>query len=133
LNLEAPLKITANLGQDIFRPPNVNGWPEGEYWINSHTLQLRKHFLEYVFLAQNQLQSKRKQKFNGKKMNMKMDIRLDQWTKTLSNTKNKHDQIAKVLISSNYTANINNLVNEDYINDFDFIKKVVLSPYYQLK
>ena len=132
-NLEVPLKITANLGQDIFHPPNVKGWPGGEYWINSHTLQLRKHFLEYIFLAQNQSQSKRNQKFNKNKMNMKMDINLDQWTQTLSNTNNKHDQITKVLISSNYTANINNLVNEDYVNNFDFIKRVVLSPYYQLK
>ncbi|MFQ5688260.1 MAG: hypothetical protein ACE5GV_16545, partial [Candidatus Scalindua sp.] len=102
-------------------------------WINSHTLQLRKHFLEYIFPAQNRSQLKRKQKFNKNKMNMKMDINLDQWTQTLSNTNNKHDHIAKVLISSNYTANIDNLVNEDYVSDFDFIKKVVLSPYYQLK
>lgn len=132
-NLEAPLKITAHLGQDIFHPPNVKGWPGSEYWINSHTLQLRKHFLEYIFPAQNRSQLKRKQKFNKNKMNMKMDINLDQWTQTLSNTNNKHDHIAKVLISSNYTANIDNLVNEDYVSDFDFIKKVVLSPYYQLK
>ncbi len=133
LNLEAPLKITANLGQDIFYPPNVKGWPGGEYWINSRTLQLRKHYLEYIFLTQNQSQSKRKQGFNVNKMNMKMGINLDQWTQTLSDTNSKYNQIVNILISSNDTAYINSLVNEDYVNDFEFIKKVVLSPYYQLK
>ena len=132
-NLEAPLKITANLGQNIFYPPNVKGWPGGEYWINSHTLQLRKHFLENIFLAQNRLQSKREQKFNANKMDMKMNVNLDEWAQTSFDTNDKNNQLAKVLISSNDTAYINSLVNEDYVNDFEFIKKIVLSPYYQLK
>ncbi len=132
-DLEAPLKITANLGQNIFYPPNVKGWPGGEYWINSHTLQLRKYFLEYIFLAQKRLQSERKQQFSKKRMNMKMNLNLDQWTQTFFNTDNKHEQIAKVLISSNYVVNIENLDNSDDIDNFDFIKEVVLSPYYQLK
>jgi uncharacterized protein (DUF1800 family) len=34
------------LGQDLFSPPNVKGWPGGEAWINSTTLLARKQFLE---------------------------------------------------------------------------------------
>jgi uncharacterized protein (DUF1800 family) len=44
-----PLPFTfllANLGQDLFSPPNVKGWPGGEAWINSTTLLARKQFLE---------------------------------------------------------------------------------------
>ena len=37
------------LGQDLFTPPNVKGWPGGEAWINSTTLLGRKRFLEQVF------------------------------------------------------------------------------------
>ena len=37
------------LGQDIFSPPNVKGWPGGEAWINSNTLLVRKQFLERLF------------------------------------------------------------------------------------
>jgi len=37
------------LGQDIFSPPNVKGWPGGEAWINSTTLLARKQFLDRVF------------------------------------------------------------------------------------
>ena len=37
------------LGQDLFAPPNVKGWPGGEAWINSATLLARKQLLERLF------------------------------------------------------------------------------------
>jgi uncharacterized protein (DUF1800 family) len=39
------------LGQNLFAPPNVKGWPGGEAWINSTTLLARKQFLERLFRA----------------------------------------------------------------------------------
>ena len=36
----------AGIGQNLFSPPNVKGWPGGEAWINSDTLLARKQFLE---------------------------------------------------------------------------------------
>ena len=39
------------LGQDIFDPPNVKGWPGGEHWITSDSLLNRKHILERVIEA----------------------------------------------------------------------------------
>jgi len=39
----------SRLGQDLFAPPNVKGWPGGEAWINATTLLSRKQFLEMVF------------------------------------------------------------------------------------
>jgi uncharacterized protein (DUF1800 family) len=47
-----PLALTfllRTLGQDLFSPPNVKGWPGGEAWINSTTLLARKQFLERLF------------------------------------------------------------------------------------
>ena len=44
------------LGQDIFAPPNVKGWPGGETWINSATLLQRKQLLERLFRAQEMRQ-----------------------------------------------------------------------------
>ena len=42
-----PLAFTVrNLGQDLFAPPNVRGWPGGDAWINSTTLLARKQFIE---------------------------------------------------------------------------------------
>jgi uncharacterized protein (DUF1800 family) len=40
---------TNQLGQVLFAPPNVKGWPGGETWINSTTLLRRKAFLEQLF------------------------------------------------------------------------------------
>ncbi len=37
------------LGQDLFAPPNVKGWPGGDNWINATTLLSRRQFLENVF------------------------------------------------------------------------------------
>lgn len=50
-----PLPFTftlRQLGQDLFAPPNVKGWPGGEGWINSTTLLARKQFLERLFRGQ---------------------------------------------------------------------------------
>ncbi len=41
--------VVAQLGQNLFSPPNVKGWPGGEAWINSTTLLARKQFLEQLF------------------------------------------------------------------------------------
>ncbi len=35
-----------NMEQRLFDPPNVRGWPGGEYWINSKTLAERKNFAQ---------------------------------------------------------------------------------------
>jgi len=45
--------LTASLGQNLFSPPNVKGWPGGEAWINSTTLLQRKQFLERLFRGQD--------------------------------------------------------------------------------
>jgi uncharacterized protein (DUF1800 family) len=43
--------VVAQLGQNLFSPPNVRGWPGGEAWINSSTLLARKGFAERIFRA----------------------------------------------------------------------------------
>lgn len=39
------------LGQDLFDPPNVKGWPGGSAWITSNTLLARQKFLDRVARA----------------------------------------------------------------------------------
>jgi uncharacterized protein (DUF1800 family) len=41
----------ATMGQNLFGPPNVKGWPGGDAWINSSTLLARKAFLDRLFRA----------------------------------------------------------------------------------
>jgi len=40
--------VAAGMGQNLFAPPNVRGWPGGAAWINSNTLLARKQFLDRV-------------------------------------------------------------------------------------
>ncbi|MCG5073764.1 DUF1800 domain-containing protein [Paraburkholderia tagetis] len=42
---------SAALGENLFYPPNVKGWPGGAMWINSATLLARKQFVEQLFRA----------------------------------------------------------------------------------
>lgn len=47
-----PLARTVGaLGERLFYPPNVKGWPGGDAWINSATLLARKQFVERLFRA----------------------------------------------------------------------------------
>lgn len=40
------------LGQDLFYPPNVKGWPGGRAWITSNSLLLRYNIPAYVLLGE---------------------------------------------------------------------------------
>jgi len=49
--LDAPLSCSPNIGdtmramgQDLFNPPNVKGWSEGQSWINTMSLLARMNF-----------------------------------------------------------------------------------------
>ncbi len=45
-NSEMLMRLSAQLGQDLFNPPNVKGWPGGPDWISAATLLQRQKFLE---------------------------------------------------------------------------------------
>ncbi len=40
------------LGQVLFNPPNVAGWPGGRHWINSSSLMIRLHFPQLLSQGQ---------------------------------------------------------------------------------
>ena len=47
------------LGQNLFAPPNVKGWPGGESWIDAATLLGRKQWLERTFRGGDNLEAMR--------------------------------------------------------------------------
>jgi hypothetical protein len=49
--------ISRQLGQDLFGPPNVKGWPGGEAWLTTTTLLARKGFLNRLFRADEMLRA----------------------------------------------------------------------------
>jgi uncharacterized protein (DUF1800 family) len=42
-------QLTAAMGQELFNPPNVKGWPGGRDWITAGTLAVRYHLPEALF------------------------------------------------------------------------------------
>jgi uncharacterized protein (DUF1800 family) len=47
----------ALLGQNLFLPPNVKGWPGGEVWINSASLLNRKQMLDRLFGSEDRMET----------------------------------------------------------------------------
>ncbi|MEX1117866.1 MAG: DUF1800 domain-containing protein [Terrimicrobiaceae bacterium] len=45
---EVFLGVLRVMGQDLFFPPDVNGWPGGGDWINSNTLLIRYNFANFL-------------------------------------------------------------------------------------
>ena len=50
-NVEALVGIQKLLGQILFRPPNVAGWPSGPEWIDASTLILRLRLVEVAMVS----------------------------------------------------------------------------------
>ncbi len=40
------------MGQDLFRPPNVGGWPGGRHWLNTRNIVARAKFAEALVAGQ---------------------------------------------------------------------------------
>lgn len=50
-NPRALVFVQKALGQTLFNPPNVAGWPGGKIWIDNATLMLRLNLVSYLFNA----------------------------------------------------------------------------------
>ena len=50
-NIEALMGIQKLLGQILFNPPNVAGWPSGAEWIDASTLMLRLRLMEIALAS----------------------------------------------------------------------------------
>ena len=58
-NEEAPIMIQKLLGQTLFMPPNVAGWPSDKGWIDSSTMMARMKIPQaLIFSSELNLQSK---------------------------------------------------------------------------
>ena len=55
-NLRPFVLSAALLGQNVFAPPNVKGWPGGEAWINTATLLGRKQLLDRLFRNEDRME-----------------------------------------------------------------------------
>jgi len=142
--------VTAQLGQNLFAPPNVRGWPGGEAWINSSTLLARKTFIERVFRVEELPRMARmamrrqaaqddpredknikrvKQATRERFVNAMGDIRfdVDRWSSDFASRPTRVDVERVVLAQAPV-----NPVPED-VRMREFLKALALDPAYQLK
>ena len=52
--------ILKNMGQELFNPPNVGGWPKGRSWVTPSSMIERAKFVEEIISEKNIIKSNRK-------------------------------------------------------------------------
>lgn len=73
---ESLVPVLRQLGQDLFNPPNVKGWPGGEVWINTNSLLARKTFLDRLLRTED-MQADMMQSETSEKMSKKAQMKQD--------------------------------------------------------
>lgn len=150
-NLRPFVLASALLGQNVFSPPNVKGWPGGETWINSATLLGRKQLLDRLFrnedrmemalramddsamLTGNQPPPGREQRMQRQMERQMGGIRwnLDKWAAQFAKGGNKPDAVANMTRVVLAMAPQGAAAVTD--NPADWARQLVADPAYQLK
>ncbi|NEX22601.1 DUF1800 domain-containing protein [Thiorhodococcus mannitoliphagus] len=80
-------RVSAQLGQQLFAPPNVQGWPGGETWLDARTLLLRQEVVRQWSRAQRpDPEAIRIARQGGGGMSLSerpLDFRIQTWVKAL--------------------------------------------------
>ena len=141
-NPDVLIQFQRTLGQVLFRPPNVAGWPGGQNWIDSSSLMYRMKIPSTILNAgvidfagkatpedEAYLASQRKQQFNVIK---RVQANAD-WNKFLEGIPLKipHEQVAAYLLEPPVNARIIAEINKatDIKN---MVIQLVSTPEYQL-
>ncbi len=134
-----PVSLAArNLGQDVFAPPNVKGWPGGEAWINSATLLGRRQLLARLFRAEEMptLPEDDMNNRDGKRqlrmaMRMQPDYRFNgvRWFGQFGGS----DAAARQQVTRLVLATAPQEASPANTDNLSFLNALVLDPVYQLK
>jgi uncharacterized protein (DUF1800 family) len=139
-----PLPLTfllRALGQDLFSPPNVKGWPGGDAWINSTTLLARRQFLERLFRVdesrmQAQMRDGQMKGINAlgdgreRFMRAALDIRFSgaEWLRQFGGDAAPEPGIERVLLALPPAS-----AEPVHAKGVDLIRRITADPAYQLK
>ena len=158
-NLRPFVLAAALLGQNLFSPPNVKGWPGGETWINSATLLGRKQLIDRLFRNEDKMETAMRSMdqmaaMNGepppqgqlarfqRQMERQMGgIRwnLDKWSAGFAGGAKNEDArnaMARVVLAmapQNAPNNAAQNAPAKSDNPADWVRQMVVDPVYQLK
>ncbi len=102
--------IERKLGQKLFRPPNVAGWPGGKSWIDNSTLISRMN-ISYLFIMAKDVETKGLIQTNNNKLKTK-SINLHPFIKEFKEMNEK--EIADELVEYFIHPKLN--INTDLLN-----------------
>jgi uncharacterized protein (DUF1800 family) len=132
---ESLVPVLRQLGQNLFDPPNVKGWPGGEVWINTNSLLARKTFLDRLLRTEdmqaNSAGMLQTDMLLGKKAQMKqyprsMGIRFyaQDW---FAQFKTSQQAQSLLLLQAPVAA------NTETPNTLSWLRALMLDPAFQLK
>jgi len=129
---------TRQLGQDLFGPPNVKGWPGGETWINSQTLLARRQLLSRLFRAEemptvvpNNMDDRQARRLRRLGLQMTSDyrFRVDDWFRQFTgHTASPLAQLTRLVLAASPHEPLPSSPDR-----LGWIRALVLDPVYQLK
>ncbi|MGH8719346.1 MAG: DUF1800 domain-containing protein [Burkholderiales bacterium] len=127
-NLRPVALAGAYLGQNIFSPPNVKGWPGGETWINSNTLLARKATLARLFRAEEMPSRETADKAARRMVKMERAVRgfTFDYPSWAGEFKSSQAEMSSLLLAIPPHRAPNG-------EGVDFVRALVLDPVYQLK
>ncbi len=122
----APIaRYCRRLGQDIFDPPTVKGWPGGKHWINADTLLARQAFLQKISRGRD-MHHMNMNTLKNKKSRMDIDIS-ENFLLELTDNQLRTDVIEQVLLS---IEKVNTISTKDI---YTYAMQLLQDPVYQLK
>lgn len=139
---------TAFLGQNLFAPPNVKGWPGGEAWINSTTLLGRKQFVARLFSNEDRMDAPMRgvdqmaeqngdlplparamrQQRQAERAMAALNWNLDRWAEGFRDRRGGQEGMAKMVL-----ATAPRLVPGKDTSPAEWARTLVADPAYQLK
>ena len=138
----------AGMGQNLFSPPNVRGWPGGEAWINTNTLLARKQFLERALTGKSAADAAMDESMSGpmkaeetprrrlQMLEQAVSVRVDAvaWlAKAGMAPERVADPAARAKLEQSVLAMPATALARDGSLGFDTLRAIVLDPAYQLK
>ncbi|WP_159467916.1 DUF1800 family protein [Dyadobacter sp. 3J3] len=147
VNKEPVLYIQKVLGQILFYPPNVAGWPGGRNWIDSSSLLFRMQLPNLMAgVTTQKIQAKESGDVNDQTVkkkgeNSKIDVDWDRWAKRFEKVENQKlpDFLSQELLATKPDATVMALIagKETVIADrTQYIRKLTLAlmglPEYQI-
>ena len=130
--------IQRSLGQLLFYPPNVAGWPGGKSWINSSTLMLRLRLPSMLLNSgvidmeaedddpDDGIMAMTKSVYKNYKTQVN-------WEKIIGEYKNAElNDVASVLLGSELETNLKSVIQTNTGSTKELILKLISLPHYQL-